>query len=175
MSEGKTAINLFEGEHAFLSNTFPSPLLVRSVRYPTVLHAYSACRTEDQNARKTVASCATPEEADRLSRQFALRHGWHQRYDEQLEPLKIEVMRALLWAKFSLGSALAEQLLATGDATLIYGQPGEPYWGKVGSAGMNQLGRLLMDRRWSLAHLSQTEEQEHTPASGHPRSWMDAG
>ena len=142
-------IESFKDEFAFLSNFFPCAVRVRGMEFRSVEHAYMACKTEDLEERRRVQACVTAGEAKRLGRTLTLRPGWDVR--SGAEPLKLEVMRALIGVKFRSGSALAARLLATGDAELEEGNTwGDFFWGVCRGRGENWLGRLLMERRAAL-------------------------
>lgn len=52
-------------------------------------------------------------------------------------------MTSLLRAKYDQHPELAEILLATNDATLLYEDVYSSFWGESGGRGRNWLGRLL--------------------------------
>lgn len=134
----------FRGEFRFLSNFWPARVRVSGVVYPTVEHAFVACKTLDLEARLRVAACTSPGEAKRLGRTVALRPGW--------DGMRLEVMRELLRVKFRRGSVLAGRLLATGDAELVeVNEWNDRFWGVCRGVGENHLGRLLMEVRAGLA------------------------
>jgi len=139
----------FQKEHRCLSNFFPAQVRFDGVDYPTVEHAFAAAKTLDPAERVAVLACATPTDAKRLGRRVTLRPGWDAR--PGAEPLKVEVMRALLAVKFWPGTPLAAKLLATGNAQLTEENTwGDVYWGVCRGQGQNTLGRLLMERRTTL-------------------------
>jgi predicted NAD-dependent protein-ADP-ribosyltransferase YbiA (DUF1768 family) len=49
-----SAITRFAGQHRFLSNFYPAPLIWEHLRYPTVEHAYQAAKTLDATERLRV-------------------------------------------------------------------------------------------------------------------------
>lgn len=130
----------FQGEHAFLSNFFPAPVKYDGVTYATVEHAYQAAKTEDRVARLRIEACSTPGRAKRMGKEVKLRANW--------EDMKLDIMRDLLWQKFTDHPTLRERLLATGDVMLVEGNDwGDRYWGVCDGVGFNFLGRLLMFTR----------------------------
>lgn len=139
-------IDRFEGQHRFLSNFHPSPIVLVDGRVaPTVEHAYQAYKTStlsDDFAR--VLATSTPGAAKRLGQLVRLRPDW--------ESVKLDVMRRLLTLKFPLGGhGFSAALLGTGDALLVEGNAwGDDYWGVASERGLNWLGHLLMARRAEL-------------------------
>jgi ribA/ribD-fused uncharacterized protein len=138
-------IDNFDGEFAFLSNFYPSPVAYEGAQYPTIEHAFQAAKTLDQTERERVRLAATPGNAKRIGRRVHLREDW--------EEIKVDVMRSLLAAKFS-DERLKQNLLATRDATLVEGNTWhDNYWGdcrcdRCGKRnGANMLGNLLMQVR----------------------------
>lgn len=128
----------FKGAHFFLSNFSPSRVRMRGAWYPSVENAYQAAKTIDAAARIPFETC-TAGEAKKIGRRLALRPDW--------ESVKLDVMLALLRAKFTF-SPLRARLLATGDAHLEEGNYwGDRFWGVCRGEGQNHLGRLLMQVR----------------------------
>lgn len=145
-------IHRFDGEHRFLSNFWPSrivlpveeaPLGEDSFTWPTVEHGYQAFKAavaNDLDRFFAIAAATTPGQAKRLARGLALPQEW--------DAFKITVMSLLLRAKFTQHPDLAAMLLATGDAELIEGNTwGDRFWGVCRGEGENHLGKLLMRRR----------------------------
>lgn len=137
-------IDLFRGPHGFLSNFAPSPVALDGDRLaPTVEHGFQAAKAVHWSDYDRILRADTPSAAKRLGRSIALRADW--------DAVKLGVMRHLLVRKFDVGTPLAAQLLATGDALLIESNTwGDTYWGMVGGTGDNWLGHLLMARRAEL-------------------------
>lgn len=135
-------IMTFSGKYAFLSNFFPSNIIVCGVAYPTVEHAFQAHKTLSQKERKAIATLPTPGRAKRAGRALELRSDW--------DEVKIPVMKTLLEKKFE-NPVLAERLLATGNATIMESNHwGDIFWGVSGGTGLNHLGKLLMEIRDDL-------------------------
>ena len=119
-------INSFHGRYRFLSNYYNSPISYEGLTYPTLEAAFQAAKTTDPVLRKQIAEAPHPAEARRLGRRLKLRLNWN--------AMRVEVMRELLAAKFS-NLELASQLIETGDAMLIEGNPwGDTFWGVSGIA-----------------------------------------
>ena len=138
-------INTFEGEFAFLSNFYPSPIEKDGIEYPTVEHFFQAMKTTNLKERKAIAKARTPGVAKRMGRQVHLRPEW--------EDIKVDVMRQGLNLKFS-DLELRMRLLNTGSAPLVEGNTWhDNTWGDcmcprcADIQGHNILGKLLMDLR----------------------------
>ena len=125
-------ISCFDGEFAFLSNFYPSPITDGNLIFPTVEHYFQAAKTTNMEEYKAIAAADTPGQAKRLGRKVTLRPDWEEVKDQvMLEALRKKLM-----------------LLATGEEYLIEGNTwGDKYWGVCGGIGLNHLGKLLMQIR----------------------------
>ena len=140
----------FDGEYAFLSNFYDSPIFYEGITYPTNEHFFQAMKTLDIETRKAIAAAPTPGAAKRMGRHVSLRSDW--------EKVKVDVMRTGLMLKFT-DAALAEKLLATGDEELVEGNWWhDNTWGNCHctecsrKGGRNLLGMLLMELRKELQY-----------------------
>lgn len=132
-------IDKFDGEYAFLSNFYPSPITDGNIIFPTVEHYFQAAKTVNMTDYKMIASADTPGRAKRLGRRIELREDW----DEVKDGIMLEALRR----KFS-DDFLRGKLIATGDAELIEGNDwNDMYWGVCAGVGRNMLGKLLMQVR----------------------------
>ena len=130
-------ITSFSGEHAFLSNFYPSPIRINNEYYLTGEHAFQAAKTDNKMERDEIAAADTPGKAKKMGRKVTLRPNW--------EETKYAKMRAIVEAKFTQNPDLAQKLIDTGDAELIEGNNwGDRTWGTVDGAGKNWLGEILM-------------------------------
>jgi len=138
-------IREFRGRYHFLSNFFPSAIVVDGIRFPTVEHAFAAAKTHDLDAKKRIAVAATPGAAKYAGRRVALRSDW--------EVVKTDVMLEMLRVKFASHPNLAAMLLDTGEAQLFESNRwNDRVWGvdvRTGE-GENRLGKLLMQVRAEL-------------------------
>lgn len=151
MSE-QNVIDNFDGEHAWMSNFYVSPIQAGiqegTIVYNTVEHFYQAMKSQDTKVHAKIASLPHPGQAKRYGSKIELRPYW--------EDVKLEFMHRALQAKFRYPD-LREKLLATGNAQLIEGNYWhDNTWGNCGCKkcvnikGKNLLGGLLMEIR---AHL----------------------
>jgi ribA/ribD-fused uncharacterized protein len=137
-------IDSFSGDYAFLSNFYPSPIVIHitkedTVIAPTVEHYFQYAKTPSAEEGFEILAAATPGEAKRLGRKCNLRKDW--------ESIKDFVMLDALRDKFS-DPELRAKLLATGDEFLVEGNHwGDTYWGVCNGKGRNMLGSLLMKVR----------------------------
>lgn len=141
-------IKNFEGEYAFLSNFYFSPMIIDNVVYTTNEHYFQAMKSLNPKERQAIVLAPTPGKAKYLGRKVSLRKDW--------EDIKEEVMLTGLRHKFS-NPELRKKLLATGNEELIEGTTWhDNYWGicdceACGGQGKNRLGKLLMQVREELA------------------------
>jgi ribA/ribD-fused uncharacterized protein len=136
----------FLGEYHFLSNFYRVQVEYDGLTYPSSEHAYQAAKTSDPGQRKEIRGLRTAGEAKKYGGRkgpIRLRQGW--------DGMKIQIMRDVLWAKFTQNNDLAEMLLATGDAELVEGNDwGDKFWGRVNGHGENWLGKILVETRTKL-------------------------
>jgi ribA/ribD-fused uncharacterized protein len=132
-------ITEFKGEYIFLSNFYNFPIRYDGVLYKTSEHAYQSQKTFVDKEINLIKEAPTPEAAKKIAQGATLREDWGN--------IKVQVMRDVLWAKFS-NPFLSDKLVSTGNATLIEGNTwGDVFWGVCDGKGKNMLGRLLMEIR----------------------------
>ena len=107
------AIERFDGQHRFLSNFFPTPLLWKGYRWPTAEHAYQAAKCKSLDQFRLFLNAPSPGAAKRMGRRVVLRMDW--------DEVKEEVMLSIVRAKFE-NKNLRRLLDATGNAELIEGK-----------------------------------------------------
>jgi ribA/ribD-fused uncharacterized protein len=135
-------VGSFVGPYSFLSNFFPSEVILHGMRFRTVEHAYQAAKTADRIQRRKIQRAVTPGHAKKLGRTLTLRSDWEQ--------VKVGIMKGLLKQKFS-DPTLRANLLRTEHAELVEGNYwGDTYWGVCKGEGQNMLGKLLMQIRLEL-------------------------
>ncbi|MEJ8641877.1 NADAR family protein [Streptomyces sp. MS1.HAVA.3] len=123
--------------HFVLYNDYESPVTYGGVTYPTVIHGYWARSAADPADHDRIRAAATAREAQELGGRAARRDDW--------PAVRLAVMAGLLRAKFDQHPRLAEVLLATGEAAIVYtGISEAPFWRDEGPrGGRNWTGRLL--------------------------------
>lgn len=148
-------IHSFTGRYRFLSNFFPSPIAWGGAEWPTVEHAYQASKCVRQDEATAILNAPTPSVAKRIGNRAKLRTDW--------DDVRVPVMYELLRLKFAPGSALACELLATGNAVLVEGNTwGDKFWGVCNGEGRNMLGVLLMGLRDELRKSCQRAAVRYT-------------
>jgi ribA/ribD-fused uncharacterized protein len=131
----------FQGKYRWLSNFWPTQVVLDGQIFPSVENAYQAAKTNPLQ-RAQFRYC-TAWQAKRLGRTVEIRADWEQE--------KVPTMRALLAQKFSQGSELGEKLKETGDCQIIEGNYwGDVFWGVCKGRGQNWLGKLIMEQRTIL-------------------------
>ena len=118
-----------------LRHDYPAPITVADADYPSVAHAYRALSVAAPEARHAIAAAETAAAARTLAAEVPRREGW--------EHARTAVMTRLLRAKYDQHPELAEVLLATEDATVIYDDMNSTFWGDNAGRGRNWSGRLL--------------------------------
>lgn len=138
-------IKEFRGRYRFLSNFFPCRIDWEGITYPSVEHAYQACKTLNQKERLRIASLSTPGQAKRIGKELTIRPDW--------ETVKISIMESLVRQKFSRHPTLKQLLLATANQEIQEGNSwNDTFWGVSLSTGegRNELGKILMRIRKEL-------------------------
>lgn len=150
-------IGVFDGEFAFLSNFYNSPIEFETadgkvIIAPTVEHYFQAAKAMFAEEQIAILSAPTPGKSKRLGRHCLLRPDW--------EVVKEQVMYEALCKKFAI-SELREKLLATNDEYLEEGTTWhDNEWGVChclkcqNIVGKNKLGKLLMRVREEIRNES---------------------
>lgn len=139
------SIRSFRDNYYFLSNFYPAPVTYQGLTYENNEAAFQAQKVLNKEIRRTFCNM-TASEAKKEGRKVVLRKDW--------EDIKVDIMRELVYEKFSQNHDLREQLLATGDAYLEEGNTwGDKTWGTVNGKGANLLGQILMNVREELQEL----------------------
>jgi ribA/ribD-fused uncharacterized protein len=133
-------ITSFSGENRFLSNFWPSIVMMDGQPFPSVEHAYQAAKTTDKTQRRVIQYAPTAGKAKRLGKKVTMRPDW--------EAVRLQIMEELLREKFKEG-ILLKKLQATKPHKLIEGNTwGDQFWGESPlGTGQNHLGLLLMQIR----------------------------
>ena len=132
------------------SNFAPYPIFINNELWKTVEHYFQANKFEDEVIRSRIRNMDSPMEAaiEGRNRNNLLRADW--------ENIKENVMQKALLSKFLQHPKLREELILTGNATLIEHTQNDNYWGDGGdSMGKNRLGILLMEVRNMVKHYSE--------------------
>lgn len=133
-------IDNFSGKYRYLSNFWLCQVPYQGIAYPSSEHAYQAAKSLDWAERLRISTAKTCREAKRLGQSLLLRSDW--------EAVKVEVMREVLWNKFTDNLTLLQRLMQTDDVLLIEDNTwGDTFWGECDGKGQNHLGRLLMEIR----------------------------
>ncbi|GAA1942794.1 NADAR family protein [Kitasatospora viridis] len=118
-----------------LRTEYPAPITIGEADYPSVAHAYWALSVAQPELRAAIAAADSAFTARKLAAGAPRREGWEQ--------ARTAVMTRLLRAKYDQHPELAEILLSTQDATLIYDDLESAFWGDNGGRGRGWTGRLL--------------------------------
>ena len=137
----------FFGEHRWLSNFWPSVVVMDWEEYTTVEHAYQAAKTFNHDVRHAIRNCPKASDAKRAAPTGSLlRPDWMF--------VRVQVMDDLLRQKFS-NPELMHKLLQTGDCLLEEtNRWNDTFWGVCNGQGENNLGKLLMKIRKDLREIS---------------------
>ncbi|MER7733032.1 NADAR family protein [Streptomyces erythrochromogenes] len=120
-----------------LRNDYDAPFTYAGRTCPTVAHGYWALSAADPADHDRILGAAGAREAQEAGGRAARRADW--------PGVRLAVMAGLLRAKFDQHPRLAEVLLATGEAPIVYtGSSDARFWRDEGrGGGRNWMGRLL--------------------------------
>ena len=146
MSKGEIRFYRSENAYGFLSNLYPRHIDFEGRTFTCSEAAYQFGKPRDRTVAEWLVNAPKPRFcalAAHALLPYDIRDNWN--------GVKIERMRNVLWAKFSQHLDLREQLLQTGNATLIEESRTDAFWG-IGASGKgkNMLGALLMELREKL-------------------------
>lgn len=77
-------IDSFQGEYRFLSNFYPSEIVIGGILFPTNEHFYQSMKTDDWKQMLVIAKAKSPGEAKKLGNIVKIRDNW--------EDIKEEIM-----------------------------------------------------------------------------------
>lgn len=132
-------ITSFRDKYFFLSNFYEVPVIFDGIKYQNNEAAFQAQKCIDPKERLQFSEL-NPSEAKKLGRRVELRSDW--------EDVKVDLMRKIVFAKFTQNPDLTLELLNTKDEELVEGNNwNDKIWGKVNGEGQNLLGKILMEVR----------------------------
>jgi ribA/ribD-fused uncharacterized protein len=139
---------------------FPAPMTIDGVAWPTAEHFFQAQKfTGNPEYQEKIRTTKNPSTAKTLGKTTDIpqRPDW--------EKVRDTVMIRVQRIKFQ-NKALADKLLATGNALLRYKAPQDNYWG-IGRSGngQNKLGRVLMKIRAELQKAAPAAPAAPAPAA----------
>ncbi len=129
-------------EYGCFSNFSRHPVRLKGKLWLTSEHYFQAQKFPETPAEDKVRKCGSPMEAAKMGRDrsLPLRKDW--------ESVKDNIMREVVYAKFTQHDQLKKTLLETGDAKLIEHTANDSYWADGGNGkGKNMLGIILMEVR----------------------------
>ncbi|MGC4859543.1 DUF7638 domain-containing protein [Micromonospora sp. DT41] len=125
-----------------LQNDYPAVIALGENTYPSVTHAYWALSTPDPHWHDQITAAPRGYDAGKLAEQAPRRADW--------ASARLAVMAALLRAKYTQHPQMAQTLLASGDAHIVY-VDFSAYWSVGSERATNWIGRLLEVIRSELA------------------------
>jgi ribA/ribD-fused uncharacterized protein len=131
-------------DYVFLSNFHNVSIILKDKVWPSVEHCYQAMKTVCEKDQEKIRRASSVSQVKRLGNQIELRPDW--------DDIKVDVMKAIVKAKFVQNKQLSKRLIDTGDSELVeYAPWGDIFWGvnKEG-VGENMLGKILMEIRGEL-------------------------
>lgn len=129
-------------EHSYLSNLSLTGVKYKNRFYESVEHAYQVAKCAKLSDRRRIRKAETAKQARSIGKRVQKRKNWDRD--------RVAVMKSILMAKFSQRT-LKQVLDDTHGAYLIeMNRCHDTFWGvctctKHHGAGLNMLGRLLMD------------------------------
>lgn len=141
-------------KYSFLSNFFPTLVLINNRIYPSAENAYQTQKLLISGQETGDISTTSAKKAKKLNKHLAT---------EDRE--KLRIMNEVVIAKFSCNTFLKNMLINTRDVPLIE-RTGSTFWGKDDQDnGTNFLGKILMKVRKDLALNSKKISEKKSEAS----------
>lgn len=139
-------INIFRGEHAWLSNMYECGIEYKDYLFNSVENAYMWEKNPEDPEWLKMCLVYSAGKIKRESKAITIRNDW--------DEIKLNVMETLLTIKFNQ-EPFKTKLIETGDQNIVEGTLwGDSFWGvdlKVNpNYGENHLGRLIMKIRDQL-------------------------
>lgn len=135
----------FKGDDRYLSNFFIASFVWNGTLWAHSEAAYQAAKATTREDYESFIQLK-PGDAKRHGREITIRSDW--------EEVKYDIMREIVFAKFSQNPELKAKLLATGHALLEEGNNHrDQIWGVCpprSGMGKNYLGKILMEVREEL-------------------------
>lgn len=146
---------VFNSEHAWISNFYPTPVKIQNVTFGSAEQAFQyikARRNKLPESAALILKAKDAKEAKKISKGIDITPSW--------DLYKEEIMTRVIEAKFSQNALLARKLVETGDKTLVEATM-DKYWAAFATPnsksiangnwkGANRLGVLLMELRNEL-------------------------
>lgn len=141
-------------ETRFLSNFYPHKkdgskypykvsVFYNGIEFDCVENAYQAAKFTDKEMQIKFSKISPFEAVEYWKDNHQYRSDWHE--------IKLEIMKDLVWQKFSNSAQLTKMLLDTKNMILEEGNDwGDTFWGICDGVGKNQLGKILMNVREKL-------------------------
>ena len=149
---------IFDGPYSYLDNFYTgAPIRFGGRTYHTTEHAFQAFKASNLDDHLRVMNTDTPGEAKHLGRSIPLRSDWDAE-DGESPPVKLKVMRHVVFQKFKQYPKLAERLSSIPtDVKIVEGNTWhDNVWGACfcsscrGEIARNWLGQVLMECREAL-------------------------
>ena len=130
----------------WMSNFYPSEIVIDEISYPTVEHYYQSKKASDIIVELWIRNAPTPYLAFKAGRSLKPTFfiGSTDCVKTDWDDIKVDVMKKALKAKFTQNPYLGKKLIDTGNAVLHEESPTDIFWGKKGK---DMLGKLLMEIR----------------------------
>ena len=143
-------IKVFRGEYSFLSNMFVCQIKFENkfndnIRFfESSEHIYQAYKADLLKDFNKIADAKTPYTSKLLGRKCKL--------DNNFTDFRLQLMKDIIFAKFSQDKWLKSELLKTRDCYIEEGNYwNDTYWGVCRGIGENHLGKIIMDVRRELS------------------------
>ena len=140
----KKIVKEFRNKYHFLSNFFPTKIIIDGLEYNSTEHYFQSMKFTDLKIQEKVRNAPTPSIAKKIAKKFRKREDWYE--------INLHVMERALRVKFEIPE-LREKLIATDEMYLQEGNRwNDTFWGVDLNTGKgeNHLGRLLMKIRTDI-------------------------
>lgn len=132
-------------EYGYFSNFSPHSVQMLGKIWPTSEHYYQAMKFSDPEYQEQIRQAKNAYKCKELgnARHISFKKDWADIMDD--------VMREVVYAKFTQHLDLRQNLLDTNDDILVEHTVNDKYWGDGGDgSGKNMLGKVLMEVRTKI-------------------------
>lgn len=154
------------GDYGCFSNFSNHPVELKGKAWSTSEHYFQAQKFAGTNYESKVRKCQGPMEAAEMGRDrsLPLRADW--------ENVKDNVMRTAVLAKFLQNKDAQQELLSTGDESLVEHTKNDKYWADGGNgSGKNMLGKILVEVRAVIRNQQTDDSSVQEYVKKHNLEW----
>lgn len=143
----------YEQDHYYLSSFSSFTVQRHGIKFPTAEHAYHWAKFPgNQSLQNIIRHAPSAHEA------FVIAQNYKSQRRPDWDAVKVDVMRDILWCKYSQHDYIQTKLPKTGERILIENSWRDDFWGWGPQRdGQNMLGKLWMEVRAQITRSAGSE------------------